>query len=266
MQSNLRPKILLIDDESASIALLMAYLKERNYEILVALGGMDGLRKALAGQPDLILLDIRMSDLDGLATCRKLKAEANTALIPVIFLSASKDLQFKLEGFQAGAVDFIEKPFHKEEVLARVGVHLQARAQQNPNHIAPTDAVVQSIVSREDEVFDTTVSFIRSHLADALSVSCLAAMIGTNKEKLTSIFRQRLGMTVPEYITELRLQTANTYLGNSELQIQEIAALVRYRNAGDFTRAYKRRFTLTPKEYRTLKLVDSPTSFPENLP
>ena len=98
------PLILLIDDESASIALLMAYLKERNYEILVALGGLDGFRKALAGQPDLILLDIRMSDLDGLTTCRKLKAEPNAAHIPVIFLSASKDLQDKLEGFQAGAV------------------------------------------------------------------------------------------------------------------------------------------------------------------
>jgi len=254
MQSNLRPKILLIDDESASIALLMAYLKERNYEILVALGGVDGFKKALAGQPDLILLDIRMSDMDGLATCRKLKEEPNTAHMPVIFLSASKDLRDKLEGFQAGAVDFIEKPFHKEEVLARVGVHLQNKARQNPVH--PTDAVVQAIVSREDEVFDASVSYIRSHLADALSVSFLAALIGTNKERLTSIFRQRLGMTVSDYITELRLQTANTYLGNSELQIQEIAALIGYRNAGDFTRAYRRRFALTPKEYRILKLAN----------
>ena len=260
----MRPTILLIDDESASIALLMAYLKERNYEILVALGGLDGFRKALAGQPDLILLDIRMSDLDGLTTCRKLKAEPNAAHIPVIFLSASKDLQDKLEGFQAGAVDFIEKPFHKEEVLARVGVHLHSRAQQNPIH--PTDAVVQPIVSREDEVFDASVSLIRSHLADALSVSSVAAQVGTNKEKLTSIFRQRLGMTVSDYITELRLQTANTYLCHSELQIQEIADLIGYRNAGDFARAYKRRFVLTPKEYRTMKLDDSLASFSENLP
>lgn len=245
-----RPKLLLIDDEAPSIALLLAYLKEQDMEILVALDGNDGLRKAFSNRPDLVLLDVRMPVLDGFATCRRLRADERTAATPVIFLSAGSDVKDKLEGFRAGGNDYIEKPFHKEEVLARITAWLNAARP------IPMDASASVPQTSGDRLFDRAIGLIREHLEYPMSVEALAQDLGVNKDKLTSLFRARLGLTVFEYATEVRLDRSRQELAETEQRIQQIAMRAGYRNAGDFTRAFKRRFGMTPREYR-LTCLDS---------
>jgi len=91
-------RILIIDDQPASIGLLIAYLQGRDIDLLVAQSCADGLRIAAAGQPDLILLDVRMQGLDGYTVCRRLKAAPATRSIPVIFLSSATATEDKLRG------------------------------------------------------------------------------------------------------------------------------------------------------------------------
>jgi DNA-binding response OmpR family regulator len=115
--------VLLIDDSVADLRLLMDMMKLRDLNVSVALDGERGYQQAVLLRPGLVLLDVRMPGLDGIATCRRLKSHAATRAIPVIFLTAANDLAERLEGFAAGAVDYIAKPFEVQEVLARVGVH-----------------------------------------------------------------------------------------------------------------------------------------------
>ncbi len=116
--------ILVIDDTPENLALLSQMLTERGYKVRSVTKGATGLRGAIAVPPDLILLDVKMPQMNGYEVCQKLKAEERTHDIPVIFISALGDVIDKVKAFQVGGVDYITKPFQVEEVLARLQTHL----------------------------------------------------------------------------------------------------------------------------------------------
>jgi signal transduction histidine kinase len=123
-------RILLIDDEPRNLGVLSVILERRGVELLTARSGERGLEIAQLNHPDLILLDVMMPGIDGFETCRRLKGDEGTADIPVIFTTILDDLENKLVGFQAGAVDYLSKPFQEEEVVARVGKHIEIHRLQ----------------------------------------------------------------------------------------------------------------------------------------
>jgi DNA-binding response OmpR family regulator len=118
-------KILTVDDVPANLDVLSQALESDGYNVLVATSGEVALQVAKQTSPDLILLDVMMPGIDGFETCRRLKADPETAGTPVIFLTARNELEGVLEGFQAGGVDYMSKPFQKEEVLIRIRTHLE---------------------------------------------------------------------------------------------------------------------------------------------
>jgi PAS domain S-box-containing protein len=122
---NDRGTILVVDDEPESLRVLAGILQQEGYTVRPANSGELALASIAAQPPDLILLDIRMPGLDGFEVCRRLKAEEAARNIPVIFQSAATDLADRLEGLRLGAVDYISKPFQREELLARVRTHLE---------------------------------------------------------------------------------------------------------------------------------------------
>jgi two-component system, cell cycle sensor histidine kinase and response regulator CckA len=117
--------ILVVDDESDSRALLTAILASEGYDVRPADGGRLALASIAVERPELILLDVRMPGMDGFEVCRTLKEKAETRDIPLMFISASVDLLERIEGLRLGAVDFVSKPFQREELLARVRTHLE---------------------------------------------------------------------------------------------------------------------------------------------
>lgn len=119
--------ILIIDDDPNSLAILSEYLEECDYTVLIAEDGESGLVRAEYARPDLILLDIMIPEMDGYETCRRLKELESTRDIPVIFMTALAETEHKIRGFAAGAVDYVTKPFQREEIVARVSVHLHIR-------------------------------------------------------------------------------------------------------------------------------------------
>jgi PAS domain S-box-containing protein len=127
----MEPTILIIDDDPNNLAMMSGVLEERHYTIIVAEDSESGLKRAHHARPDLILLDILLPNIDGYETCRRLKAMESTREIPVIFMTALTETEHKIKGFTAGAVDYITKPFQREDVLARVGVHLRIRELTN---------------------------------------------------------------------------------------------------------------------------------------
>jgi PAS domain S-box-containing protein len=122
--------ILVVDDTLATLQILNSILTAAGYRVRTATDGSLALRSAQSQPPDLILLDVRMSDPDGFEVCRRLKADERTRSIPVIFTTALDEARDRLLGFQLGAVDYITKPFDIQEVLARISTHLAFRRTQ----------------------------------------------------------------------------------------------------------------------------------------
>ena len=117
--------ILIVDDNPDNLRVLGGILRERGHHIRIAANGKQALESAQAFPPNLIMLDIRMPEMDGYEACRRLKASDRLKNIPVLFISAMTETHDKVRGFECGGVDFISKPFQAEEVLARVETHLK---------------------------------------------------------------------------------------------------------------------------------------------
>lgn len=130
MSSHRRQTILIVDDVPANLGVLLDFLGDAGYEVLVAESGQSALEQMNYAKPDIILLDVLMPGLDGFQTCRRLRVDPHWKDTPILFLSALSEGVDKVRGFEAGAVDFISKPLHPQEVLARVRAHLQIRALQ----------------------------------------------------------------------------------------------------------------------------------------
>ena len=116
--------ILIVDDTPNNLQLLFSYLETAGFKVLLAEDGETAIQIARSQVPDLILLDVLMPDLDGFATCTRLKSQPSTKEIPVIFLTALSETVNKIQGFRLGGVDYITKPSEQEEVLARIQTHL----------------------------------------------------------------------------------------------------------------------------------------------
>ena len=119
--------ILVVDDISKNLQVVGTLLRREGYRIVAATSGAQALERLAAETPDLILLDLMMPEMDGLEVCRRLKAAPLTQPIPVIFLTASNEMEHLVKGFEAGAVDYVTKPFNPPELLARVRTHLELK-------------------------------------------------------------------------------------------------------------------------------------------
>ena len=130
MLSSQQGEILIVDDIPTNIKLLYEFLQQSNYRVSIAKNAESAFKKLEKIVPDLILLDVMMPGLDGFEVCKKLKQNPKTRDIPVIFMTALTDEVDKVKGLSIGAVDYITKPIHPDEVLARIKVHLTLRHTQ----------------------------------------------------------------------------------------------------------------------------------------
>ncbi len=115
-----QPKVLIVDDDKENVDLIAYFLKPQNYQIITAYDGVEALRLVESKKPDIILLDIRLPKMDGFQVCERIKKNYYTQFIPIIMITALKDLKNKIRSLEAGADDFISKPFENIELLTRV--------------------------------------------------------------------------------------------------------------------------------------------------
>ncbi len=121
-------KILVIDDEETTVELLRLLLERRGFEVIKAYSAEEGLRKAYRHQPDLVLLDIMMPDMDGWEVCKRLREMSD---VPIIFLTARSEGKDVVRGLEMGADDYVIKPYDNDELIARVRAHLRRSPKPN---------------------------------------------------------------------------------------------------------------------------------------
>ncbi len=139
--------ILIVDDNPTNLGVLFDYLKNSDFKVLVAEDGEGALTRANYAKPDIILMDVIMPGIDGFETCKRLKVNEETKDIPIIFMTALSDTVDKVKGFELGAVDYITKPLHHEEVLARITTHLTIRKLQTnlQEQISERDVLIKEL-------------------------------------------------------------------------------------------------------------------------
>jgi response regulator RpfG family c-di-GMP phosphodiesterase len=161
-----KAKILVVDDTPASLKLLTDIMKAEGYDVRSAINGELALNAASSNPPDLILLDIRMPEMDGFEVCKRLKSTVATQDVPVIFVTAASETDEKVRGFELGAVDYVTKPYQRDELLSRVRAHLELH--QLRHHLSEmVDAQTAQLVESEKK--------LKKNLLD--SVAVLAAIV-----------------------------------------------------------------------------------------
>lgn len=121
------PQVVVVDDDPKNLQMVGSILLKNNYEPVLAASGAQALDVLDDRQPDVILLDVVMPDMSGFEVCRRIKEQPNLKAVPVIFLTAKSDIRDLLEGFKIGGVDYVKKPFHPAELMARIRAHVELK-------------------------------------------------------------------------------------------------------------------------------------------
>lgn len=173
MNSEVKPVILIVDDEPISLKYLGNLLDLRGYKIFYATNGQKAVDVLQNTKPDIILLDVILPDINGFDLCRKIKSDENLSSIPVLFLTGLTDIKEKMKGFQAGAADYITKPFEEEEILARVKTHLELRKSYEK---------LSLLNATKDKFFSIIAHDLRNPFS---SISGFTELMETDYESLT---------------------------------------------------------------------------------
>ena len=184
-----RQCIMIVDDVPANLGVLLDFLDSAGYEVLVAESGEGSLAQLAYAYPDIILLDVSMPGMNGYETCHRLKADERWRETPVIFLTALNDPVDKVRGFAVGAVDYVTKPLHPEEVLARVRTHLSIKALQR--ELEERNALLCQAVELRLEA--------EAQLQQSLDRAVLTVHTGNQIQFCTRLARQMLNRHFPGY-------------------------------------------------------------------
>ena len=172
--------VLIVDDNPKNLGIMFEFLTSQGYTVLLSQSGQDAIEKAEAGPPDIVLLDVMMPGLDGFETCRRLKANPKTRDIPVIFVTALLNLNDKTNGFKAGGIDYIVKPFQPEELGLRVNTHLtirklQQQLQEQNIQLQHQKDELTELNSSKDKFFSIIAHDLRTPLTSFLAYTQFAA-------------------------------------------------------------------------------------------
>ncbi len=244
--------ILIVDDSAFEQRMLVDLLSELPYRVSVAFNGEQGYQLALSQRPDLILLDVRMPNMDGYACCRLLKANPATRDIPIIFVSGIDSAEDRITGLSIGGVDFVSKPFTPGELAARIHVHLNLVRRDPAPSIDTAGPADPDLVTVQ-----AAMRLIADNLGALPTLAEIARSVGTYREKLSQLFRAHTGKTVFAFIREERIARGLQLLRETEMDIQDIALLLGFKSAGNFATAFREKMGITPSAYRHSQPEDS---------
>jgi signal transduction histidine kinase/DNA-binding response OmpR family regulator len=246
-----KPVLLLVEDNED----FRFYLKDNlklQYVIKEARNGKEGLETALTAMPDLIVSDIMMPEMNGIELCRKLKADSRTSHIPVVMLTARSADEQKIEGFAAGANDYVSKPFNFEILQSRIKNLIAQRdvLQKNVHrHIDVKTADVQ-ITSLDEKLIAKAVQIVEANIGEAdFSVEKFSRELGMSRVHLYKKLLSLTGKSPIEFIRTIRLQRAAQLLEKSQLSVSEIAYQVGFNNPKYFSKYFKDEFNMLPSAY-----------------
>ncbi|WP_146901241.1 two-component regulator propeller domain-containing protein [Adhaeribacter aerolatus] len=259
-----KPVVLLIEDNED----FRFYLKDNlqaYYTIKEAADGKQGWQQVLACNPDLVVSDIMMPEMDGITLSRKLKKDPRTANIPVILLTANASEEQQMVGYQTGASDYIVKPFNFEILLSRirnlVNQHANFREALQPKiEVKPQEVQVTSL---DDKLIRKAIAYTEKNISNPdFSVEDLSREMGMSRVYLYKKLLALTGKAPLEFIRTVRLKRAAQLLTESQLTVSEVAYEVGFNNPKYFTKYFKVEFNCLPSAYAAEKKKEASMVLP----
>jgi len=244
--------VMLVIDDNEQIRNYLVKIFNHSFKIQQADNGDDGLKMTRQFQPDIIISDIRMPGVNGIDLCRLVKTDMELKHIPFILLTGSSGEEARLRGIECGADDYINKPFEKELLLARVNSILQNRnnlQQYFFNEITHRQNTLK--ISREDKAFiDLCISIVENNLGnDTFNIKIFAAEIGMSHSNLYKRVKAVSGQSINSFIRFIRLRKAAELLINTPTNVNEVAFQVGINDIKYFRQQFFKLFQLNPSDY-----------------
>lgn len=250
--------ILLVEDNEELLQILNS-LFSPTYRVLLARNGKEGLEKARAERPDIIVSDVMMPEMSGTEMCLKIKNDFDVCHIPVVLLTALTSAEQNIEGLQRGADDYINKPFNAKVLLARCNNLVRNRIILQKKFSQQKDFDAQSLASNpiDQKFLDTVNSIIEKNLDNIdFDMNMMARELGLSRSSLYAKFKALTGMTPNDFVLNCKLKRAATMLTeNPDLQIADISDRLGFGSPRYFTRCFKAQFEITPAEYRKKTVI-----------
>jgi DNA-binding response OmpR family regulator len=252
--------LLLIVEDNEEVRRYLCDSFAGQYQVIEAEHGLEGLRKAVEAVPDLVISDLMMPKMDGLELCRHLKTDERTSHIPVIMLTARASVESKLDGLETGADDYVTKPFHPQELQARVRNLIDGRRTLRARFgrevkLQPKDITVSSA---DEKFLQNAIAVVEKHMSDSgFSVEVLENEMMMSKMQLYRKLKALTDQSPSEFVRTLRLKRAASLISQRSGNISEIAYDVGFNNLSYFAKCFKEQYGVPPSEYasRTEALV-----------
>jgi len=242
------PILLIVEDNLELQEYLNAILKH-DYHLEFATNGNEGLQKAFEYIPDIVLSDVMMPEMDGIAMLGKLKNDQRTSHIPVVMLTAKADISSKLTGLERGADDYLAKPFNEAELHVRLKklVELRKVLRQRYVSMEALPKTEDKAVKIEDAFMMKIRNIMEAHLDnDQFGIQQLCKEIGMSRAQLYRKFKSLTDKTVNDYLINFRLYRAKEILLKTDLHVSEVAYEVGFKNLSHFSRAFREAFGQNP--------------------
>lgn len=243
------PVVLIIDD-NADIRGYVRSLLSKEYRVLEAADGAEGIRLAMKYVPDVVVSDVMMPGMDGVECCRRLKSEMQTCHIPVILLTACSLDEQRIRGYDGGADAYISKPFNSQLLLSRIH-NLIANRRQLKQFFGDNRSVEREAVSDMDKDFVSRFrTLVEERMKDAeLNVEDLGREMGMSRVQLYRKLKSLTNYSPNELLRRMRLRKAASLLASSEMTVAEIGYEVGFSSPSYFTKCYKEEFGESPTDF-----------------
>ncbi|MEM7367731.1 MAG: response regulator [Bacteroidota bacterium] len=249
---NNKSHILIVEDHPDVRDYLNSELQLMGYRVSQAINGRDGLSKAGQDQPDLIISDVMMPEMDGYAFVQGIRSELITCHIPIILLTAKASDESKLNGLQVGADAYLTKPFNRSELQIRVGKLIEQREQLRQRfsqavHIRPEEV---SAIPMDQAFVKQVTDIIEQHLShEQFGVEALSKEVAMSVTHLNRKLKAIIGQSAGKLIRSMRLQRAADLISQQAGTISDIAYELGFSSPNNFSTAFKKQFGTSPSEY-----------------
>lgn len=248
------PSVLIIEDNRDVVAYIESIL-QKNYQIEVARNGQEGIDKALAIIPDIVISDVMMPEKDGYEVCTVLKSDKRSSHIPIILLTAKADHEDRIKGLKGGADAYLIKPFNKEELFIRlnqlIGLRQLLQERFSANEFSTQNKPSQKEPSLDEIFLQTLVQLVEERLNDQdLAVVHLCRAANLSNMQVNRKLKALTGKTPSRFIRSIRLQKAKELLQTTDSNISEIAYQVGFSDPRFFSRVFSEEFGFPPSVIR----------------
>ncbi|HEY5748622.1 MAG TPA: ATP-binding protein, partial [Chryseolinea sp.] len=247
-----KDSILVIEDNTDLREFMAATLQNNNYAVLSASDGEEALPLALKYVPSLVLSDLMMPKMDGIAFTKKMKDDERTSHIPVILLTAKNEPQSRIDGLKTGADDYLTKPFSPDELLVRIDNLISQRkklALKFRERLLVSPAPTRE-ASLDDKFLDKARTIVDAYLGDyTFTVEQMAEEMNLSRTQLFRKLKALTGLSPNDFIKDIRLKRAAEMIRQKVDIITQIGYAVGFNDQSYFTKCFKKQFGVTPTEF-----------------